>query len=192
MVKLSDEYIQKVIVNGNVEHNQTIQLNPYDEKWPALFEREKERILKILKDKALMIEHIGSTSVSGLMAKPIIDILLVVEDVGKEEDYMDDLCRHGYILRVREPDFENHHMFKGPDTDIHLHVFSKGSKEIEKYLLFRNYLRLHDDARELYENTKKELAKKTWKYVQNYADAKSEVVQKILSDAIQENKTNQE
>ena len=184
--------IQKVIVNGNVEHNQTIQLNPYDEKWPALFEREKERILKILKDKALMIEHIGSTSVSGLMAKPIIDILLVVEDVGKEEDYMDDLCRHGYILRVREPDFENHHMFKGPDTDIHLHVFSKGSKEIEKYLLFRNYLRLHDDARELYENTKKELAKKTWKYVQNYADAKSEVVQKILSDAIQENKTNQE
>ena len=192
MVKLSDEYIQKVIVNGNVEHNQTIQLNPYDEKWPALFEREKERILKILKDKALMIEHIGSTSVPGLMAKPIIDILLVVEDAGKEEDYMDDLCRHGYILREREPDFENHHMFKGPDTDIHLHVFSKGSKEIEKYLLFRNYLRLHDDARELYENTKKELAKKTWKYVQNYADAKSEVVQKILSDAIQENKTNQE
>lgn len=191
MVKLSDEYIQKVIVNGNVEHNQTIQLNPYDEKWPALFEREKERILKILKDKALMIEHIGSTSVSGLMAKPIIDILLVVEDAGKEEDYMDDLCRHGYILRVMEPDFENHHMFKGPDTDIHLHVFSKGSKEIEKYLLFRNYLRLHDDARELYENTKKELAKKTWKYVQNYADAKSEVVQKILSEAIQENKTNQ-
>ena len=192
MVKLSDEYIQKVIVNGNVEHNQTIQLNPYDEKWPALFEREKERILKILKDKALMIEHIGSTSVSGLMARPIIDILLVVEDAGKEKDYMDDLCGHGYILRVREPDFENHHMFKGPDTDIHLHVFSKGSKEIEKYLLFRNYLRLHDDARELYENTKKELAKKTWKYVQNYADAKSEVVQKILSDAIQENKTNQE
>ena len=181
-----------MIVNGNVEHNQTIQLNPYDEKWPALFEREKERILKILKDKALMIEHIGSTSVPGLMAKPIIDILLVVEDAGKEEDYMDDLCRHGYILRVREADFENHHMFKGPDTDIHLHVFSKGSKEIEKYLLFRNYLRLHDDARELYENTKKELAKKTWKYVQNYADAKSEVVQKILGDAIQENKTNQE
>ena len=192
MVKLSDEYIQKVIVNGNVEHNQTIQLNPYDEKWPALFEREKERILKILKDKALMIEHIGSTSVSGLMAKPIIDILLVVEDAGKEEDYMDDLCRHGYILRVMEPDFENHHMFKGPDTDIHLHVFSQGSKEIEKYLLFRNYLRAHQEARELYANTKKTLAKKKWKYVQNYADAKSDVVQKILSDAIQENKTNQE
>ena len=78
-----------------------------------------------------MIEHIGSTSVPGLMAKPIIDILLVVEDAGKEEDYMDDLCRHGYILRVREPDFENHHMFKGPDTDIHLHVFQKGQKKLK-------------------------------------------------------------
>lgn len=186
MTELTDEYIQKVIVNGNVEHNQTIQLNPYDEKWPALFEREKERILKILKDKALMIEHIGSTSVPGLTAKPIIDILLVVEDAGKEELYVNDLCEHGYILRIKEPDFENRHMFKGPDTDINLHVFSKDSKEIEKYLLFRNYLRCHADARQLYENTKKELAKKTWKYVQNYADAKSEVVQKILNDAIKE------
>lgn len=187
MVKLSDEYIQKVIVNGNVEHNQTIQLNPYDEKWPALFEREKERILKILKDKALMIEHIGSTSVPGLMAKPIIDILLVVEDAGKEEDYVDDLVSHGYILRIKEPDFENHHMFLGPDTDIHLHVFSQGSKEIEKYLLFRNYLRAHQEARELYANTKKTLAKKKWKYVQNYADAKSDVVQQIMDAARKEN-----
>ena len=190
--ELTDEYIKKVVVSGNIEHNQTILLKPYDDKWPVLFEREKNRISKILKERALMIEHIGSTSVPGLTAKPIIDILLVVEDAGKEELYVNDLCEHGYILRIKEPDFENHHMFKGSDTDINLHVFSKDSKEIEKYLLFRNYLRLHDDARELYENTKKELVKKTWKYVQNYADAKSEVVQKILSDAIQENKTNQE
>lgn len=191
-MKLSDEYIQKVVVSGKVEHNQTIVLKPYDENWSILFEREKQRISTILKDKALMIEHIGSTSVPGLIAKPIIDILLVVEDAGKEEDYVDDLVSHGYILRIKEPDFENHHMFLGPDTDIHLHVFSQGSKEIEKYLLFRNYLRAHQEARELYANTKKTLAKKKWKYVQNYADAKSDVVQKILSDAIQENKTNQE
>ena len=192
MTELTDEYIKKVVVSGNIEHNQTILLKPYDDKWPVLFEREKNRISKILKERALTIEHIGSTSVPGLTAKPIIDILLVVEDAGKEELYVNDLCEHGYILRIKEPDFENHHMFKGPDTDINLHVFSKDSKEIEKYLLFRNYLRCHADARQLYENTKKELAKKTWKYVQNYADDKSEVVQKILSDAIQENKTNQE
>ncbi len=191
MAELTDEYIQKVVINGNIEHNQTILLKPYDDRWPALFEREKNRISKILRDRALMIEHIGSTSVPGLTAKPIIDILLVVDDAGKEELYVNDLCEHGYILRIKEPDFENHHMFKGPDTDINLHVFSKNSKEIEKYLLFRNYLRHHDDARQLYEDTKKELAKKTWKYVQNYADAKTDVVQKILKAAIEENNQNE-
>lgn len=191
MAELTDEYVKKVVVSGNIEHNQTILLKPYDDRWPALFKREKNRISKILKDRALMIEHIGSTSVPGLTAKPIIDILLVVEDAGKEELYVNDLCEHGYILRIKEPDFENHHMFKGPDTDINLHVFSKGSKEIEKYLLFRNYLRHHADARQLYEDTKKELAKKTWKYVQNYADAKTDVVQKILKAAIEENNQNE-
>lgn len=186
-MKLSDEYIQKVVVSGNADHNQTIVLKPYDENWPVLFEREKQRISTILKDKALMIEHIGSTSVPGLIAKPIIDILLVVEDAGKEEDYVVDLVSHGYILRIKEPDFENHHMFLGPDTDIHLHVFSQDSKEIEKYLLFRNYLRNHQEAKELYANTKKALAKKKWKYVQNYADAKSDVVQQIMDAARKEN-----
>ena len=189
-MKLSDEYIQKVVVSGNAEHNQTIILKPYDENWPVLFEREKQRISTILKDKALMIEHIGSTSVPGLIAKPIIDILLVVEDAGKEEDYVVDLVSHGYILRIKEPDFENHHMFLGPDTDIHLHVFSQGSKEIEKYLFFRNYLRAHQEARELYANTKKTLAKKKWKYVQNYADAKSDVVQQIMDAARKEKQSN--
>ena len=189
-MKLSDEYIQKVVVSGNADHNQTIVLKPYDENWPVLFEREKQRISTILKDKALMIEHIGSTSVPGLIAKPIIDILLVVEDAGKEEDYVVDLVSHGYILRIKEPDFENHHMFLGPDTDIHLHVFSQGSKEIEKYLFFRNYLRAHQEARELYANTKKTLAKKKWKYVQNYADAKSDVVQQIMDAARKEKQSN--
>ena len=134
-----------------------------------------------------MIEHIGSTSVAGLSAKPIIDILLVVEDAG-QEDYVEALCQQGYVLRIKEPDFENHHMFKGPDTDINLHVFSKGSKEIDKYLIFRDYLRAHPEARMLYEETKKKLAQMKWKYVQNYADAKSEVVAKIMDHALEETK----
>ena len=183
MVKLSDEYIQKVIVNGNVEHNQTIQLNPYDEKWPALFEREKERILKILKDKALMIEHIGSTSVPGLMAKPIIDILMVVDDSSSEDDYIPELLSAGYWLKIREPEWFEHRMLKGPDTDINLHVFSQGASEIDKMLLFRNWLRENDADRELYADTKRQLAKQIWKYVQNYADAKSQVVLEIMERA---------
>lgn len=190
MSVLSDEYIEKCIVSGQKEHNQKILLVEYDEQWPILFEKEKKRISQILKDKALMIEHIGSTSVAGLSAKPIIDILLVVEDAGCEEDYVEALCQQGYVLRIKEPDFENHHMFKGPDTDINLHVFSKGSKEIDKYLIFRDYLRAHPEVRMLYEETKKKLAQKKWKYVQNYADAKSEVVAKIMDQALEETKKN--
>lgn len=186
--KMSDEEIEKIHVTSNVEHNDTIYLSLYQEEWVVLFEREKKRIVDSLGDKALLVEHIGSTSVPGLCAKPIIDILLVVDDAGNEEEYLLPLTKQGYVLWIKEPDFENHHMFKGPDTNINLHVFSKGSKEIEKYLMFRNYLRENQEARELYGSTKQALAKQIWKYVQNYADAKTTVVQQIMQQALVSNK----
>lgn len=189
MPKLSDEYIEKHFVDGKHVHNSTIHLEEYNPQWEELFLKEKKRIKSILQNQALMIEHIGSTSVRDLLAKPIIDILLVVEDAGVET-YVKPLVNAGYTLRIKEPDFENHHMFKGPDTDINLHVFSKGSKEIDKYIIFRDYLRTHKEARELYANTKKELSKKIWKYVQNYADAKSDVVSQIMEQALKEKECN--
>lgn len=185
---LSDEEIENIHITKIPQHNNSIELLPYQKEWVSLFEREKERILSALGKKALLIEHIGSTSVPELCAKPIIDILLVVRDAGNEEEYVLPLITKGYILWIKEPDFENHHMFKGPDTNINLHVFSKGSKEIEKYLVFRNYLRNHQEARELYASTKEKLAKKTWKYVQNYADAKTTVVQQIMQQALEDKK----
>lgn len=184
---LSDEYIKEHFVDGDHEHNAIIHLEEYHEEWNELFCLEKVRILNALHDKALMIEHIGSTAVPNLCAKPIIDILLVVEDSSNEKEYVPDLLAAGYTLRIYEPEFEHHHMFKGMDTDINLHVFSKGSKEIDKYLLFRDYLRSHPDAIAMYASEKRRLAKRKWKYVQNYADAKSEIVQQILEQA----KTNQ-
>ena len=87
----------------------------------------------------------------------------------------------GYVLRIREPDWHQHRLFKGPDTDINLHVYSFGCPEIDKMLMFRDWLRINDADRELYERTKRELAKQTWKYVQNYADAKTAVVEEIVA-----------
>lgn len=180
---LSDEYIETHFMNGYQQHNNQIYLEDYQDNWPLLFQREKERIQNLVKENVCMIEHIGSTSVPGLCAKPILDILLVVEDSANEESYLTVLCEHGYVLRIREPEFEEHRMLKGPDTDINLHVFSQGSIEIEKYLSFRDYLREHQDACDLYAQTKRMLAKKTWKYIQNYADAKTDVVQSILQQS---------
>ena len=71
-------------------------------------------------------------------------------------------------------------MFKGPDTDVNLHVFSAGSAEVGRMLLFRDWLRSNQADRELYARTKRELAHKTWRYVQHYADTKTEVIEEIL------------
>lgn len=133
-----------------------------------------------LRARALRIEHAGSTSVPSLPAKPTIDIVLVVENSADEPGYVTDLERADYVLRIREPDWYEHRMFKGPDTDVNLHVFSFDRAEVERMLLFRDWLRGNPSDRELYARTKLQLAQEGWKYVQNYADAKSAVIQEIL------------
>ncbi len=160
-----------------------IELADYNPAWPEWFQREAGRIRGALGDRALMLEHVGSTAVPGLAAKPRIDILLVVQDSADEADYVPLLEAAGYRLEIREPNWYEHRMLKGPDTDINLHVFSCDCEEIERMLLFRDRLRSSRADRELYERTKRELAKKKWKYGQNYADAKTGVVQEILKRA---------
>jgi len=117
------------------------------------------------------------------MAKPIIDILLVVADSADEPSYVPALEAAGYVLRIRQPGWHQHRLFKGPDTNVHLHVFTQGSEEIRRTLLLRDSLRTNKADRELYTRTKRGLASKEWKYVQNYADAKSDVVKAILERA---------
>ena len=160
-----------------------IQIVDYDPEWPRLYEREFERIQTVLGDRVLALEHVGSTSVPGLAAKPRIDMLLVVADSADEQAYVPALEAASYVLRIREPDWYEHRVFKGPDTDINLHVFSQGCPEIDRMLLFRDWLRNNVSDRQLYEHTKRELARQDWKYTQNYADAKTIVVKEILARA---------
>jgi GrpB-like predicted nucleotidyltransferase (UPF0157 family) len=160
----------------------------YDPHWPALYEREADRVRAALGRKALRIEHIGSTSVPGLAAKPIIDMLLAVTDSGKETEYVPELEAAGYALRIREANWHEHRMFKGPDTEINLHVFSFGCPEIGRMLMFRDRLCKTAADRDLYARSKLALAQKEWKYVQNYADAKTAVIEEILARARTENR----
>jgi GrpB-like predicted nucleotidyltransferase (UPF0157 family) len=136
-----------------------------------------------LGDRIRMLEHVGSTSVPGLAAKPKIDMLLVVANSADELAYVPALEAAGYVLQIREPEWYEHRMFKGPDTDINLHVFSVGCPEIDRVLLFRNWLRSNPADRQLYERTKRELARQTWTYMQQYADAKTTLVEQILARA---------
>ncbi len=184
----SDEELQKSIVGELKPHNAPITLVEYDPNWEELFEREAHRIRSILGSKALQIEHVGSTSVPGLCAKPIIDILLVVENSADELSYVPVLESAGYTLRVREPEWSEHRMFKGPDTDINLHVFSKGTSEIKRMLLFRDHLRNNEADREKYAQVKRSLAKNKWRHIQHYADAKTSIIQEIMKSADTSNK----
>jgi GrpB-like predicted nucleotidyltransferase (UPF0157 family) len=160
-----------------------IELCAYDLSWPRLYEREAQRVIATLGDQVLRLEHVGSTSVPGLPAKPIIDMLLVVADSAREDAYVPPMEAAGYVLRIREPDWYEHRLFKGPDTNINLHVFSADCIEIDRMVGFRDHLRGSASDRALYAETKRELASRNWRYVQEYADAKTEVVEAIIARA---------
>ncbi|HEY8216864.1 MAG TPA: GrpB family protein [Acidimicrobiia bacterium] len=155
----------------------------YDPAWPERFERQRHRIERALGARAIAIEHVGSTSVPGLAAKPIIDVCLVVADSSDEAAYVPPLETAGYELRVREPDWHEHRMLRTPEHDVHVHVFSAGSSEIDRMLVFRDRLRSHPGDRDLYESTKRELAQRDWPTRQHYADAKTGVVAEIVHRA---------
>jgi GrpB-like predicted nucleotidyltransferase (UPF0157 family) len=159
-----------------------IHLADYDPAWPIRYDREAAGIRATLGDRALLVEHVGSTSVPGLAAKPIIDIVLAVADSADEAAYVPPMEAAGWILRIREPDWFEHRLFKDPDWTVNLHVFSAGCLEIDRMLTFRDRLRADDADRLRYETAKQDLAARDWTYVQGYADAKGDVIESILAE----------
>lgn len=180
----SDEELAALTVGDITPLNATIELAPYDPAWPALYAREAVAIRVALGDRVRLLEHAGSTSVPGLAAKPRIDMVLEVTDTADEPAYVPDLEAAGYVLRVREPDWFEHRLFRDRGVDINLHVFSAGCEETRRMLAFRDHLRTDPADLALYQRTKEALAARTWRHVQHYADAKSEVVAEIMARAL--------
>lgn len=178
--KVDDELLDRVLIGGR--ERQTIVIVDYDPGWPQRFEQEREKIAQALGVRAPFIEHIGSTSVPGLDAKPIVDILVTVDEAEIEDDerLVADLETTGYELRVREPE---HRMFRTPARDVHIHVFANDSDEIERYILLRDRLRRSTEDRVLYAETKRKLATREWSDMNYYAEAKTDVIQAILARA---------
>jgi L-asparaginase II/GrpB-like predicted nucleotidyltransferase (UPF0157 family) len=160
-----------------------IEIAEYDPAWPGLYKREETRLRAALGNRIVRLEHAGSTSVPELPAKPIIDIVLEVADTADEDAYVPDLEAAGYVLRLREPDWRAHRLFKGPDTNVNLHVFPAGCEETDRMLLFRDHLRRDEADRAHYARTKRELATRNWTYLQQYADAKTAIVCEIMARA---------
>ncbi|HET9674458.1 MAG TPA: GrpB family protein [Gaiellaceae bacterium] len=182
-VSAYDAALDEITVGGAQPLAAPIEVRDYDPGWPRLYEREEARIRSILGERIRRIEHVGSTSVPGLPAKPLIDIVLEVPDSSDEPSYADDLEVGGYPLTIRERDWYEHRVFKGPDTNVNLHVFTEGCEEVDRMIGFRDWLRENDADRTLYADAKRELAVRDWKYVQQYADAKTAVVHEIMERA---------
>ena len=158
----------------------SIELVAYDASWPSRFERERARIGAALGAIAQRIDHIGSTAVPGLQAKPIIDIQVGVGDPDSEATYLPPLQAAGYRLRVREP---RHRMLRTPGLDVHVHVCASGGDWERRHLLFRDWLRVEQADADLYAEVKRVLAARDWDDMNEYANAKTETVLSILERA---------
>ena len=183
MVNTTDEQILAANVGEPRLLDGPIRLVDYDPQWPLMFDHEADRIRDILGESVVALEHVGSTSVTGLAAKPVVDIVLLVVDSSLEQEYVPKLERYGYKLRIREPDWFEHRLLDVPIIDANLHVFCNGCEEVDRMLFFRDWLRSNVEDRVLYQRAKRQLAEKRWKYVQHYADAKSEVIAEIMTRA---------
>ncbi|MFP5317590.1 MAG: GrpB family protein [Acidimicrobiia bacterium] len=172
-----DDELDRVLIGGR--ERRTIRIERYSDGWPRRFERERKRIEDALGPVARRIEHIGSTAVPGLAAKPVIDIMVTVDDPDDEAAFVEPMEKAGYRLRVRE---RGHRMFRTPERDVHVHVWAADSDDERRHVLFRDWLRAHPADRLEYENAKLVLAGE-WSDMNYYARAKGPVIDRILEHA---------
>lgn len=166
-------------VNGKPKPEQ-IDVEAYDPQWHILFENLKENIEQALPEHALAIEHVGSTAVPQLPAKPVIDIDLIVEDPENEALYVPALEKLGYQLTVRERSWYQHRMLRLNEPRVNLHVFAPNCPEHIRHILFRDWLITHAADRELYGDAKMS-AKDGVDNVQAYNMKKQAVVREIYA-----------
>lgn len=168
--------------------SQTVNLQAYDPNWTQQFEFEKKRIRAALGSEAHRIEHIGSTSIKGLKAKPIIDILVGVSNLGEVSSNVRALHNIDFEY-VPKPEFKDRLFFRKGlwgQGSCHLHICEmNGSEWIEK-LLFRDYLRLHPEVAEQYAILKTELASKYPFDRPAYTKSKEPFIQSIIEKARKE------
>ncbi|MFI6068533.1 GrpB family protein [Micromonospora sp. NPDC051227] len=140
---------------------ESVVIEEYDRSWAHRFIAVRSSLTEALGDLIISVEHIGSTAVPGLAAKPVIDVDLVIEDTAEEATYLPALERLGYRLVLREPWWHGHRMLLSPAEDVNLHVWPQGAPEPVRHRLFRDWLRAHPHDRERYAATKRRLARDT-------------------------------
>ncbi|QMW64706.1 GrpB family protein [Mumia sp. ZJ1417] len=156
---------------------------PYDPAWPLTYVQVAQAVRDTVGDGVVALAHVGSTAVPGLAAKPVIDIDLVVADPADETSYVPALERAGFVLRIREPEWEQHRMLRLDVPMVNLHVFGPDSRETHRHLLFRDRLRGDVADREAYGALKSALAHQDFATVTAYNAAKAALIYAIYERA---------
>lgn len=143
---------------GEREQPRAIAIVEPDAAWPATFAAVRDRIVGVLGERALVVDHVGSTAVPGLAAKPVIDIDLAVADTDDEDAYVPALEALGFVLRVREPWWLGHRCLVSAEPAVNLHVWPPDSPEAARHRIFRDWLRVDETDRERYADVKRAVA----------------------------------
>jgi GrpB-like predicted nucleotidyltransferase (UPF0157 family) len=178
-----EQMAQRVVGDRPAEVTKPITVSPYDQRWPVRYQQEEARIRAALGERALAVEHVGSTAVPGLAAKDRIDIDLIVADPADEDTYVPDLAAAGYTLRTREPHWYQHRCLWTDNHDVNLHVFGPDCDEFLRHLILRDWLRTHPDDRDRYAARKSEAAAQHPLSMAHYVAGKASMIVEILTRA---------
>lgn len=150
-----------------------VEVKPYNEQWLSMFEEEANILYKILDLEVIDIHHIGSTSVNGLKAKPIIDIMPVVKDINRIDKFNVSMMAIGYKPKGENGISNRRYFQKGGDNRTHhVHIYQLGSSEINRHLAFRDYLRAHPEVAKKYGDLKEYLSQRFPYDIESYIKGK--------------------
>jgi GrpB-like predicted nucleotidyltransferase (UPF0157 family) len=160
--------------------NREINVKPYNKKWKEKFKNEKTNLEKIFNDILVEIYHIGSTAIPNIKAKPVIDIMVVVEDINKADNYNDKMKTLGYEPKG-EFGIKNRRFFQkgGNNRTHHVYIFQQGDKEIKRHINFRDYMRSHPEEAQKYSQD-----------INKYNKGKNDFIAEIDSKAVEWKKNN--
>jgi len=162
-----------------------IEVVPYDPGWPERFRREAEQLRTVFGSQVVAIHHVGSTAIPGIKAKPIIDILVVVEDLDQVDRRNAEMAARGYIPKGSFGIPKRRFFIKGTETERthHVHVFGLAHPAIRRHLAFRDYLRAHPGRARAYSRLKEELARKFRHDIEGYMAGKDAFIKNIETEA---------
>ena len=162
-----------------------VDVMPFSERWSVDFDGEAAILQEIFDAEVIKIHHIGSTSIHGLSAKPIIDIMPVVKDITQVDQYDGKMVAIGYEAKGENGIVGRRYFQKGGDDRTHhVHIYENGSPEIDQHLAFRDFLRAHPEKAKAYGDLKEKLAQQFPYDIELYIKGKEQLASEIEREAI--------